>query len=178
MVRICRGVIESGGGALVLAKTSKRRIADRWVSQADEVVEALQAAGIRWGMQRSTRDVPRLVADLRAGRIDVVVGLRSMGEGLSVEGARLSCVIFLGMPWPYMADPVLEARGDRAKPNKWALFGALAEVNLHQGIGRLIRTPTDTGSVVMLDGSPRTVAAFRAAMSPSLVLPLSAVAST
>jgi ATP-dependent DNA helicase DinG len=169
MVSIVRKVVGEGGGAIVVSKTSSRQIGGRWVSQIEEAQDALERAGFSVGIQNDTSDIPRLVAELTDGTIDVIIGKRAVGEGIDIKGPRLSAVIFLDRPWPYMGDPVLKARA-RMSGDKWALPSALMKVNLEQGIGRLIRTVTDEGIVVMLDGS--AARDFAEAMQPSKVVRL------
>jgi ATP-dependent DNA helicase DinG len=171
MVKIVRKVVSEGGGVIVVSKTSSRQIGGRWVSQMEEAQAALERAGFSVGIQNDTSDIPRLVAELTEGTIDVIIGKRAVGEGINVEGPRLSAVIFLDRPWPYMGDPVLKARARRSG-DKWGLPSALMKVNLEQGIGRLIRTVDDEGIVVMLDGS--ATRDFAEAMHPSKVVRLGA----
>ena len=167
LVRVVRKVVSEGGGVIVVSKTTRRQVPGvGWMSQIEEAERALTKAGFRVGVQQDTRDIPELVAKLTDGDVDVVIGKRAVGEGINIEGPRLSAVIFLDRPYPYMGDPVLDAR-KRRMGDRWALPNAIMKVNLAQGIGRLIRTVDDEGIVVLFDS--RGADAFRKAMLPSAV---------
>ncbi len=96
-----------------------------------------------------------LLAEFREVRNGVLFGLDSFWEGVDVPGEALSCVILTKLPFPVPDDPVMEAREEL-----WKLRGLvpftyyslpLATLKLKQGFGRLIRTKTDRGAVVLLD---------------------------
>ena len=164
LVRVVRKVVSEGGGVIVVSKTTRRQVPGvGWMSQIEEAERALTKAGFRVGVQQDTRDIPELVAKLTDGDVDVVIGKRAVGEGINIEGPRLSAVIFLDRPYPYMGDPVLDAR-KRRMGDRWALPNAIMKVNLAQGIGRLIRTVDDEGIVVLFDS--RGANDFRKAMLP------------
>lgn len=86
----------------------------------------------------------------------VLFGTASFWEGVSIDGDQLSCVIIDRIPFQAPDDPVYEARCEALQKdgqNTW--FGDLAlphaTMRLKQGVGRLIRTATDTGIVAILD---------------------------
>ncbi|MGE5117808.1 MAG: ATP-dependent DNA helicase, partial [Betaproteobacteria bacterium] len=89
----------------------------------------------------------------------VLVGSQSFWEGIDVPGAALQCVLIDKLPFPPPNDPLVEARVRRleaAGRNAFAdYFVAEAAVSLKQGAGRLIRTETDHGLLVVCD--PRMV---------------------
>ncbi len=103
-------------------------------------------------------DVPRkkLLDWFRETPQAVLFGTASFWEGVSVDGDQLSCVIIDRIPFQAPDDPVYEARCEALQKdgqNTW--FGDLAlphaTMRLKQGVGRLIRTSTDTGMVAILD---------------------------
>ncbi|MBI4532846.1 MAG: hypothetical protein HY711_02775, partial [Candidatus Melainabacteria bacterium] len=86
----------------------------------------------------------------------VLFGTSSFWEGVSVEGDRLSCVIIDRIPFQVPDDPVYEAQCEALKESgegDWFADLALphAIMRLKQGVGRLIRTRSDTGLVAILD---------------------------
>jgi ATP-dependent DNA helicase DinG len=86
----------------------------------------------------------------------VLFGTASFWEGVSIDGEQLSCVIIDRIPFQSPDDPVYEARCDALKKDperSWFNDLALphAIMRLKQGVGRLIRTRTDTGIVALLD---------------------------
>ncbi|WP_444718949.1 ATP-dependent DNA helicase [Paucibacter soli] len=90
-------------------------------------------------------------ADPRA----VLVGSASFWEGIDVPGDDLQCVLIDKLPFPPPSDPLVEARVQRleqAGRNAFAeYFIAEAAIALKQGGGRLIRTESDRGLLVVCD---------------------------
>ncbi len=85
----------------------------------------------------------------------VLVGSQSFWEGIDVPGEALQCVLIDKLPFPPPNDPLVEARVRRleaAGRNAFAdYFVAEAAVSLKQGAGRLIRSETDHGLLVVCD---------------------------
>jgi ATP-dependent DNA helicase DinG len=73
-------------------------------------------------------------------------------QGVDVPGPALSLVAIDRIPFPRPDEPLLQARRERLGR---AAFGAIdlprAATLLAQGVGRLIRSPTDRGVVAVLD---------------------------
>jgi ATP-dependent DNA helicase DinG len=85
----------------------------------------------------------------------VLVGSQSFWEGIDVPGDALQCVLIDKLPFPPPNDPLVEARVKRLERegrNAFAdYFVAEAAVSLKQGAGRLIRSETDRGLLVVCD---------------------------
>jgi len=85
----------------------------------------------------------------------VLVGSQSFWEGIDVPGDALQCVLIDKLPFPPPNDPLVEARAKRLQEqgrNAFAdYFVAEAAVSLKQGGGRLIRSETDRGLLVVCD---------------------------
>lgn len=85
----------------------------------------------------------------------VLVGSQSFWEGIDVVGDALQCVLIDKLPFPPPNDPLVEARVKRLEAqgrNAFAdYFIAEAAVSLKQGAGRLIRSETDRGLLVVCD---------------------------
>jgi len=85
----------------------------------------------------------------------VLVGSQSFWEGIDVPGDSLQCVLIDKLPFPPPNDPLVEARVKRLESegrNAFAdYFVAEAAVSLKQGAGRLIRSETDRGLLVVCD---------------------------
>lgn len=85
----------------------------------------------------------------------VLVGSQSFWEGIDVRGDALQCVLIDKLPFPPPSDPLVEARVKRLEAqgrNAFAdYFVAEAAVSLKQGAGRLIRSETDRGLLVVCD---------------------------
>ena len=85
----------------------------------------------------------------------VLVGSQSFWEGIDVPGDALQCVLIDKLPFPPPNDPLVEARVRKLENegrNAFAeYFIAEAAVSLKQGGGRLIRTESDKGLLVICD---------------------------
>jgi ATP-dependent DNA helicase DinG len=89
------------------------------------------------------------------GRGCVLVASASFWEGFDVPGQALQLVVIDKLPFPPPGDPLFEARSQRITREGRSAFAdhALPEaaVTLKQGAGRLIRTETDQGILVVCD---------------------------
>ncbi len=81
----------------------------------------------------------------------VLLGTRSFWEGVDVPGEALSALVIARLPFPVPSDPIFSARSETYNNhfNDYAIPEAI--LRFRQGFGRLIRTKTDRGIVVVLD---------------------------
>ncbi|UZG42894.1 ATP-dependent DNA helicase [Caldimonas thermodepolymerans] len=90
-----------------------------------------------------------------AGQGAVLVGSQTFWEGIDVPGEALQCVVIDKLPFPPPNDPLVEARVRRLESEGRNAFNeyfvAEAAVALKQGAGRLIRTESDRGLLVVCD---------------------------
>ena len=102
-------------------------------------------------------DAPRtaLIEQFRATPGAVLFGTSSFWQGIDVQGEQLSCVIIDRLPFAVPSDPVIAARTDAIKQEGGNAFYDYqvpqAALTLKQGFGRLIRSSTDRGVLVLLD---------------------------
>jgi ATP-dependent DNA helicase DinG len=89
----------------------------------------------------------------------VLLGAASFREGVDVAGEALSVVVIDKLPFAAPDDPVFEARLDAIRREGGNPFRdeqlPQAVIALKQGVGRLIRTETDRGVLVLCD--PRLI---------------------
>jgi ATP-dependent DNA helicase DinG len=85
----------------------------------------------------------------------VLFGTSSFWQGIDVQGEQLSCVIIDRLPFGVPSDPILQARVKKIENAGGSGFFDYqvpkAAIALKQGFGRLIRSTTDRGVLVMLD---------------------------
>jgi len=90
-----------------------------------------------------------------AGRRFVLFGTDSFWQGVDVAGEALSNVIIVRLPFAVPDTPLLAGRLDQIRQQGGNPFLdyqlPLAIIKFKQGFGRLIRTKTDAGIVVILD---------------------------
>jgi ATP-dependent DNA helicase DinG len=107
-------------------------------------------------------DAPRsqLLDRFRESRGGVLLGTSSFWEGVDIKGEALSCVIIEKLPFAAPNDPVLQARLELLRKQGYNPFMHYqvpqAAIALKQGVGRLLRDPTDRGVVVIADARLRT----------------------
>ena len=85
----------------------------------------------------------------------VLFATASFWQGVDVPGEQLSCVIVDRLPFAVPSDPVVAARVRMLQEDGRNAFSEFqvpqAVLALKQGFGRLIRTKTDRGVLVLLD---------------------------
>ncbi|MDQ6857646.1 MAG: exonuclease domain-containing protein [Chloroflexota bacterium] len=81
----------------------------------------------------------------------VLLGTQSFWEGVDLPGDQLRCVVIAKLPFPVPDDPLIQGRSERYDDPFREYQLPLAALRLRQGYGRLIRSKTDRGAVVLLD---------------------------
>jgi len=143
---ILRAVEISGGGAFVLCTS---------YAAVKTYTAALRTLGrfkvLAQGETERTQMLSRFISDPNA----VLVGTDSFWEGVSVKGQGLRLVILPRIPFRVPTDPLHAARREHIDAlgqdsfRTYELPGTI--LRLRQGYGRLIRSHTDKGTVLLLD---------------------------
>jgi len=152
-----------GGRTLVLTTTlnAMRSIGEQLQAHCDGGVEVLVQGQSpkRRLMERFREGGGR--GDARGRMGCVLVASASFWEGFDVPGDALQLVVIDKLPFPPPGDPLFEARSQRITQQGKSAFAdhALPEaaVSLKQGAGRLIRSETDRGILVVCDNRLSTM---------------------
>jgi Rad3-related DNA helicase len=123
------------------------------------IKSALARSGIRVMAQGVDGERSRLITRFSRETSSVLLGTQSFWEGVDVPGEALSCLIVAKLPFRVHTDPLVSARCEALKRKGRNDFNDYmvpdAVIRLKQGFGRLIRTRTDRGVVIVCD--PRLV---------------------
>jgi ATP-dependent DNA helicase DinG len=140
-----------GGRTFVLTTTLRalqaigEKMHDTFEAEGDAIQVLVQGSAPKRQLLQQFLNQPR----------SVLVGSQSFWEGIDVPGDALQCVLIDKLPFPPPNDPLVEARVKRLESegrNPFAdYFVAEAAVSLKQGAGRLIRSETDRGLLVICD---------------------------
>jgi len=140
----------SGGRALVLY-TSYEALQ----SSARSLRKVLAPEGIEVLAQKEDGSREALLAKLQAGGRTVLLGTSSFWEGVDVPGDALSLLVIVKLPFAVFTDPLVEGRCElleRQGKDPFLHYSVpQAILKLRQGFGRLIRSKTDRGVVVLCD---------------------------
>jgi len=124
-------------------------------SQLRATLRAIRAplaqAGITVQAQGEGVSRAQLLENFRTGERRVLLGTRSFWEGVDVPGEALSCLAIIKLPFSVPSDPVFAARAETFDQPFFEYAVPETILRFLQGFGRLIRTRTDRGVVVVFD---------------------------
>jgi ATP-dependent DNA helicase DinG len=154
VTRIVLDVAEASDGGLFVLFTSHREVR--------QLATELRARGVerRWPLLvhgDESRDV--LLTRFRESGQAILLGTASFWEGVDVPGDALRGLVIAKLPFRVPTEPVTAAQCEAIEARGGDPFAEYmlphASLRLKQGFGRLIRTSTDRGVVVIAD--PRIV---------------------
>lgn len=102
-------------------------------------------------LRQGTTPRTMLVDQFRKDVSSCLFGCESFWAGVDVPGESLSCVVIDRIPFPTPDDPIMDAIAERDSKFFFNYMIPRAIIQIKQGFGRLIRTTTDRGVVVILD---------------------------
>ncbi len=118
--------------------------------------EPLAANGVALlgqGMDSTSRS--KLIRLFQEQESTVLLGTSSFWEGVDIPGQALTCLAIVRLPFQPPNHPVVEAKNDAIKRQNKNPFMKLsvpgAVIRFKQGFGRLVRTASDKGIVLIYD---------------------------
>ena len=154
VLRIVEGVARASGGGLFVLFTSHRDVraaadALRRTSMGDDFTLLVHG--------EDGRDA--LLERFRLSGHAILLGTSSYWEGVDVPGAALRALVIARLPFRVPSEPVTAAQCEAIAARGGDPFAEYmlphASLRLKQGFGRLIRSATDRGAIVIAD--PRVV---------------------
>jgi len=134
---------------LFTSHAAMRELHDRLLQQVPFPL-FMQGTAPRHMILQQFRDTPNAV----------LFGTSSFWQGIDVQGEQLSCVIIDKLPFAVPTDPIMKARTDAITAAGGNAFAEMqipqAVIALKQGFGRLIRSLSDRGVLMLLDPRIRT----------------------
>ena len=143
-------ILASGGRAMILYTSYSALEASARVLR-----KTLTPEGIEVLAQGSDGSRESLLARLKAGGRSVLLGTASFWEGVDVRGDALSLLVIAKLPFAVFTDPIIQGRCELLEASGKDAFLHFSVPNailkLRQGFGRLIRSKSDRGVIVLAD---------------------------
>jgi ATP-dependent DNA helicase DinG len=129
---------------------------DRMVRVADLLAGQLAAEGINVSTPAAGNSDPHeLVRTFMENPRAVLLGSRAFWQGIDIPGDALQAVVIEKLPFDVPGDPLLQLRSEVLFGRGSRVFGDYQVprmlLRLKQMMGRLIRTPTDRGIIVLVE---------------------------
>ena len=135
------------GGSVLTLFTNRRDM--ELVYQQE--LPRMHERGLELIMQERGASPRRLRDQFLADRSRSLFALRSFWEGFDAAGDTLRCVVIPKLPFASPKDPLVRERELREDRSWWRHSLPEAVISVKQAAGRLIRSSSDTGVLVLAD---------------------------
>ena len=150
VLRLARPLIQAAEGGAFLLFTSHRAL-----GQAAMQLRAAEGGADYELLVQGEAPREQLLRRFRESGCALLLGTASFWEGVDVQGAALRLVVIDRLPFAHVDDPLVRARVEYLQAHGGNAFREYqlpeAAMALKQGVGRLIRSETDRGVVVICD---------------------------
>lgn len=135
------------GGSTLTLFTNRRDMEDLF----DRVSPRLSKEGLALDCQKKSTSIKMLRDRFLSDEKSSLFALKAFWEGFDAAGETLRCVVIPKLPFSSPTDPLSCERGVR-EDRAWARYSLPeAVLEVKQAAGRLIRTSTDAGVLVLAD---------------------------
>lgn len=131
------------GGTLVLF-TSKEDL-----NEVGDVLKSLVDSNTNLYFDNNNKSQKEIIKEFKENG-GIILGTGVFWEGISLKGDLLTCVIIVRLPFP-VPDPVIDYKIEKFKNDNDKVIIPEMITKLKQGSGRLIRSMSDKGILVLLD---------------------------
>ena len=147
LVDLLFDVHKAMGGSTLTLFTNRREMEQ----VAQGLVPRLAAVGLELAWQERNASPRRLRQRFIEDKDLSLMALKSFWEGFDAAGETLRCVVIAKLPFSNPSDPLVRERELRDKRSWWKHSLPEAVISVKQAAGRLIRTASDTGVLVLAD---------------------------
>lgn len=120
-----------------------------------ELEEWIREQGLNLLLHLPNTERERLIEEFKSGKNYVLFGCDSFWEGIDIPGDALSCVVLTKIPFANPSEPLVRAKIREIEKRGGNSFSEYmipyAILKTKQGVGRLIRTIEDRGSIIIMD---------------------------
>jgi ATP-dependent DNA helicase DinG len=141
------GVHTAMEGSVLTLFTNRREMEQVY----NAVQPRLAAVGLDLAIQERRSSPRRLRERFMAEEQLSLFALKSFWEGFDAAGSTLRCVVIPKLPFASPRDPLVRERDHREQRAWWRYSLPEAVLSVKQAAGRLIRTNTDSGILVLAD---------------------------
>lgn len=144
-------IISTVGGQTLVLFTSRKQLHD----VSAKLRPYCQAENLRLLVQYEDGEFRALMDEFKKNSNTVLMGVETFWEGIDLKGDILKCLVIVKLPFRPPSDPFCSAWEKYYKTQGKNSFSHFmlpdAAVRFKQGTGRLIRSESDHGVVVVLD---------------------------
>ncbi len=145
---VIQNIIKIGKGGILTLFTSYRDM--------EYVKNVVHSENINLKVQEKLLSQTKLIEEHIKQKDSILFGNRTFWEGIDLPGEHLKILVIFKLPFERPDDPIIESRinhfGEKSfHEGLYKYYYPKMITNLRQGIGRLIRTKSDRGIVIILD---------------------------
>jgi len=152
LIESLQEMAQTVGGRMLVLFTSHRMLKTVY-GPLKERLEQSSIQVLGQGIDGGSRT--RLTQQFIKQPASVLLGTSSFWEGIDLPGDALTCLAIVRLPFQPPNHPVAEAKSEKLQAEKQNPFMKLslpqAVIRFKQGFGRLVRTATDRGIVILYD---------------------------
>jgi ATP-dependent DNA helicase DinG len=149
--RVLAEIFTAQGGQIMVLFTARKQMQEA----AQKLRPYCQQQGLNLLVQHEDGEFASLMQEFATQDNSILMGVETFWEGIDLKGDILKCLVIVKLPFRSPSDPYCSAweryYGQQRKSGFAHFMLPDAALRFKQGVGRLIRSEIDRGSVVVLD---------------------------